>query len=110
MENLTHSPNQINQEILSKLDSLQKALIDKEKPFLTIDEASEYLGISKNTLYGYTSKNIIPFYKIQGRKLYFKIDDLNKFILNKKNRSASQSEIEEKAATQILVGKRQNRL
>ena len=96
---------QFNQIILEKLDLIQKNLVEKEKPFLTIDEASKYLCISKNTLYGYTSKGILPFYKPQNRKIFFKVDDLNQFVLDKKNKRISQVEIDEKAVTMIVSGK-----
>ncbi len=102
MEDLTKQPQEIGQ-ILDELRSLKSIIIEKHKPFLNIDQASNYLGIPKNTLYGYTSKGIIPFYKLQGRRLYFKIEDLDKFVLNSKNRYSSQEEIEEKAATKIVV-------
>ncbi len=102
MEHPNKQPEEINQ-ILDELRSLKNILIEKKKPFLNIDQASDYLGISKNTLYGYTSKGVVPFYKLQGRRLYFKIEDLNKFVLNSKNRVSSMGEIEEKAATKIVV-------
>jgi len=102
MEDLTKQPQEIGQ-ILDELRSLRSIIIEKHKPFLNIDQASNYLGIPQNTLYGYTSKGIIPFYKLQGRRLYFKIEDLDKFVLNSKNRYSSQEEIEEKAATKIVV-------
>ncbi len=102
MEDLTKQPQEIGQ-ILDELRSLRSIIIEKEKPFLTLLEAAKYLGISKNTLYGYTSKQIIPFYKLQGRRLYFKIEDLDNFVLNSKNRHSSQKEIEEKAATRVLI-------
>ena len=93
------------QLVLDKLESIEKRLFEKDKPFLSIDEASEYLGISKNTLYGYTSKGIIPFHKPQNRKIFFRIDDLNQFVLDNKNRNASNQEIEEQAITKIVTGK-----
>jgi len=84
------------QLILEKLDGLQSLLQKRKKPFLTIQEASEYLGISRNTLYGYTSKGIIPFYKLRNRKIYFRIIDLNKFVLAPKNRMEEFFEIGDK--------------
>ncbi|MFZ5517676.1 MAG: helix-turn-helix domain-containing protein [Candidatus Zhuqueibacterota bacterium] len=78
-----------NKDYMNEFDyalSEIKRLIEKEeKPFLSIVEASEYLGISRNTLYGYTSKGILQYYKLQGRKIYFKREDLNNFVLNEKN-------------------------
>jgi excisionase family DNA binding protein len=94
--------------IIERLDTIEKLLIKEQKPFLNIKAASEYLGISKNTLYTYTSKNAIPYYKLRGRRVYFKIDDLDNFILNKKNRYKSNDEIEMEASTRIVTGKKYN--
>ena len=91
--------------IIKKLNAIHELLLERKKPFLDIYETSKYLGIPKNTLYSYTSKNVIPYHKIQGRKVYFSIDDLNNFILDKKNRYKSMDEIEMEAATQIVTGK-----
>ena len=46
---------------------------------LTMDEASEYLGISKLTLYGWVSARKIRFVKI-GRLVKFKQQDLDQWI------------------------------
>jgi len=46
---------------------------------LTMDEASEYLGISKLTLYGWVSTRKIRFVKI-GRLVKFKQQDLDQWI------------------------------
>jgi excisionase family DNA binding protein len=37
----------------------------------TVEEASEFLNLKKQTLYTFTSKRLIPFIK-RGKKLYFK--------------------------------------
>jgi len=46
---------------------------------LTMDEASEYLGISKLTLYGWVSARKLGFVKV-GRLVKFKQQDLDKWI------------------------------
>jgi len=91
--------------IIKKLNAIHDLLLERKKPFLDMDEASQYLGISKATLYTYTSKNIIPYHKIRGRKIYFSLDDLDNFILNNKNRIRSNDEIEMEAATRIVTEK-----
>ncbi len=78
--------------ISEEIKSLKRILIEKEKPFLTMDEASTYMGLPKNTLYQYTSKNLLPYYKT-GKRVYFKIEELNEFILNENNRYPSIKEI-----------------
>lgn len=75
-------------------------------PFVTMEQASDYLGLSKSTLYSYTSRNLIPFYKLHNRKIYFKLEELNKFIFNEANRVNTTAEIEEEAATGFLIGSR----
>ena len=75
-------------------------------PFLTMDQASLYLGLSKATLYGYTHKKLIPYYKVQNRKIYFRTDDLNNFVMNNQNKCKSQYEIKQEA-DQDYLSKRQ---
>ena len=72
------------------------------KPFISITEASEYLSLSKPTLYQYTSKHLIPFYKIN-RKILFKVSELNEYIEN--HRVSSVAEIESAAISSLVSGK-----
>ena len=46
-----------------------------QKEILDISKAAEFLGLAKQTLYGYTSTNKIPFYKVN-KKLHFKRKEL----------------------------------
>ena len=72
------------------------------KPFLNVMETSEYLGLQISTIYSYTSKKVIPFYKIR-RKILFKVTELNEFI--ESHRIASNAEIESLAISNIIAGK-----
>jgi excisionase family DNA binding protein len=103
MEYLTNNPDRINQIILEKLECILKSVLEREKPFLTINEAAQYLGISKNSLYLYTSQKAIPYFKPRNRKIYFAISDLDKFALDRRNRISSDEEIETKVATRLSV-------
>ncbi|MCW5793702.1 MAG: helix-turn-helix domain-containing protein [Nitrospira sp.] len=49
------------------------------RKLLTMDEASEYLGISKLTLYGWVSARKLGFVKV-GRLVKFKQEHLDKWI------------------------------
>ena len=49
------------------------------RKLLTMDEASEYLGISKLTLYGWVSARKLGFVKV-GRLVKFKQEQLDKWI------------------------------
>lgn len=70
----------------------QNATDRPKRIFLTLQETAEYLGFAKSTLYKMTMKKTIPFYKPNGRKVYFLIEDLNKFILRNPIRSEEQLE------------------
>ena len=59
------------------------------RSFLSLEEASKYLGVSRATMYSYTYKKVLPYYKPQGRKVYFKKSDLENFVLNEKIRRCS---------------------
>jgi excisionase family DNA binding protein len=67
----------------------------EEKKFYSIQEASEYLGISVHWLYKLTSHKKIKFYKPSPRKIFFLKPDLDRFILS--NPVVPDSEIKQKA-------------
>lgn len=52
----------------------------KEKELLTSDEAAGYTRLAKQTLYDYVHMRRIPYYKI-GKKLVFRVSELEKWIL-----------------------------
>lgn len=56
------------------------ATVDEKKP-LSIEEAAEFIGQAKQTLYKATSEGTIPFHK-QGGKLWFFRDELISWIKN----------------------------
>lgn len=94
-----------NQEIGIQLLQLLKEVIKQEleitlsksnknsKPFMKITEAANYLGLAKKTLYNYNVKKMIAHHKI-GKTVYYDVNDLNDFVLNKKNRIKSDEELE----------------
>lgn len=54
--------------------------------FLTISQAAEYLNLAKQTLYGFTSTNQIPFIK-KGKKFHFRKADLQAWVLEGKQKT-----------------------
>ncbi len=73
-----------------------------QKPYISLDEACEYLSLKKSILYSYTHKNVLPFNKIR-RRILFKVSELNEFI--ESHRVMSRSEIETAAINQIFLDK-----
>ena len=69
------------------------------KEYLTVTEAADYLTLSPSLVYKLTSKHELPIYKPNGKVIYIRRDDLNRWIA--KNRVLSQEEIEEYADTHM---------
>ena len=60
---------------------MEGTMDDKER-FIGADEACEFLGIKKTTLYSWVNKGIITCFKPTGKKglLLFKISELESFV------------------------------
>jgi excisionase family DNA binding protein len=90
-------------EILKRLDSLER-LIENQgvntKEVLNLNEACRYLELSQSHLYKLTSTGSIPYYKPNGKKLYFKRAELDAWLL--RNRYASHEEISGQAADYLI--------
>lgn len=56
--------------IEERIEQLEN-LIYQTKNVLTFDEAARFLGFSKSYLYKLTAANRIPYYKPQGKMVYF---------------------------------------
>ena len=86
-------------KIFNKLEELEKLTLLSAKEMLTIDEAARYLEMSKSYLYIMTCKKQIPYYKPNGKRLYFKKTELNEWLQS--NRVSSVNEAESSAALYI---------
>lgn len=91
--------------ILDRLDEIVDCLKEKPKEIFTIQEAAGFLGVSVNSIYFYTSRRLINFFKPQ-KRIYFKRVDLENFAFNNRNRISSMEEIDEIASTKILSKKK----
>lgn len=84
----------IQKKILNTLENilsiLQNQCINK-KDVLSIEEATEYMNISKSFLYKLTSKKKIPYYKPSGKIVYFKREDLDKWMTQYKCESIDEA-------------------
>lgn len=78
--------------------SIRKALSERqietkkqeiEDRFLSIAEASRFLNLAKQTIYGYTSKGLIPFVKKSKRVLFLK-SDLENWLLQGRKSSVQE--------------------
>ena len=89
--------------ILTKLERIEKLLETQQamqKQVLNFNDACIYLELSQSHLYKLTSTGSIPHYKPNGKKLYFKREELDTWLL--RNRNNSVDEIEQEAANYLI--------
>ncbi len=75
-----------------------------QKPVLNFIEACKYLNVSESHLYKLTSQKQIPYFCPQGKKLYFKRDEIDQWLL--RNRQSAADEIDRFATDYIIRNKR----
>ena len=79
----TLSAEELRQIIREELQRVNTKQEDKESQIMTIIDVCKYLDLSKSYIYKLTSLKAIPHYK-RGKKLYFKKQEINNWLLEKK--------------------------
>lgn len=94
--------------IMRKLDSIESLLRNASVPdkqlgsvaeVFNLNQASEYVSLSKSAIYKKTSERNIPHFK-KGKKLYFKRSELDVWLTE--NKISTNAEIEMQATNYIL--------
>jgi len=80
---------------LQKRVSFLENIIIAAKETLTLEEAAAFMGIKRSSLYKMTHEQTIPFYKPNGKLIYFEKSDILEWI--RRNRVDSDEEITEVA-------------
>lgn len=62
-----------------KLEAIERGVFKANKDIFNLIECAEYMGVSKNILYKWTSSNEIPHHKV-GKHLFFKRADIGNFL------------------------------
>ena len=86
--------------IEQKLERIEKLLIS-QKTVLNFEELVEYTGLSQSYLYKLTSKGDIPFYRPNGKQLYFNKVEIDAWLL--RNRSKTNEEIQNGVTTNLTL-------
>ena len=94
-------------ELQKRVASLE-ALSYESKPVLNLEQASEYLGISRSMLYKMTYTGKINFYKPEGKLIFFEKEELLKWARSNKVKSdeTTQAEADAKLAKLNATGKK----
>ena len=93
--------------ILDKLTEISNKLDEQyllQKAVLNFNEACKYLDVSPSHLYKLTSTKHIPHFCPQGKKLYFKREELDTWL--QRNRKAAKNEIDQMAIDYVIRNKR----
>ena len=81
------------EEILSRIES-NAGESAAPKEVLTLEEASEFLGVSKSQLYKLTRTAAIPHYKPNGKYIYFDRAELIEWVKQNPVRTRKQHELD----------------
>lgn len=94
------------EHIKDVLDQILENL-HNQKTVLTFNEGCKYCGISQSSMYKHTSTNNIPYYKPEGKLIFFKRNELDEWLL--RNRQSTNEELERTASTYSLNRKSNSR-
>ena len=87
------------QKLSERVEALEN-LIYESKQVLNAEEAAVFLGVSKSCLYKMTHKHELPYYRPNGKYIYFEKVELMKWIHS--CRVSSEKEIEEAAKLKMI--------
>ncbi len=78
-------------------DSVREALNEQNPPqlaevseLMNAADAAKFVGIAKQTLYGYTSKRLIPFIKRGAKTILFRRADLQSWLMEGKKATIAE--------------------
>lgn len=88
-------------DVLARLEAQERrikmleSLVHNSKEVLNLEEASQYLGVSRSMLYKMTHNEVLPFYRPNGKLIFFEKAELLKWL--RQNRSMSDAEANQAA-------------
>ncbi|MBB4035471.1 excisionase family DNA binding protein [Dysgonomonas hofstadii] len=84
----------MDNELEKRLERIENLLLGQKNVF-TFIECCQYTGLSTSYMYKLTCLNKIPYYKPQGKNIYFSKEEIDKWLL--KNPIKTVEQIEEEA-------------
>lgn len=85
------------------IDQTQIFALLSAKTMLTIDEVCLFMGLSKAHIYRLTCTHSLPYYKPNGKQIYFDKKEIENWMHT--NRVNSQTDAEAIGATYCVTGK-----
>lgn len=87
-----------------KIDKILVYSLLAAKNVLTLEDVSLLTGLSKSWLYKATCKNEIPYYKPNGKMLYFDRKEIEDWM--RQGRVKTNAELEEEAASYLIKSRK----
>ena len=81
-------------DLQKRVETLED-MLEAGKEVLTVEEAAKFMGMARSSLYKMTSDQTIPFYRPNGKMIFFEKADILSWI--RRNRVYTQEEIDEEA-------------
>lgn len=94
---------ELEQQILTALEVIKRNTLLAAKKVLNIDDVCTLTGFSKPYVYTLTSRREIPYYKPNGRLIYFDREEIEAWM--KRGRVNANDEAEEAAALAAYAAK-----
>jgi len=89
----------MEQEILSRLVAIEQYSLLAAKTVLTLNDVALLTGLSKSHLYKMTCQKQIPYYRPNGKQIYFDRGEVEGWM--KQNRVSTTQEAEQAAAKYV---------
>lgn len=85
----------MKQYLKERFEYLERITLLGAKEVLTIEDVCLYTGLAKSHIYRLTSEKLIPYYKPQGKVIFFDKKEIEQWCLQ--NRIGTIQEAEQKA-------------
>lgn len=87
-----------------QLDRIERNTLLASKNVLVLDDVVLLTGLSRSYLYKLTSTHQIPFYRPNGKQIYFDREEIENWL--RRNRIATVDETDTKATNYVVTGRR----
>jgi excisionase family DNA binding protein len=85
--------DELIEKLMRRIDQLERMIQDNtlsQRIVLNFNEAVAFLNISSSQLYKMTCKRLIPFYKPNGKIIFFKRAELENWMLSKRRMTVTE--------------------
>ena len=94
--------NQETMESLSaRLDRIERNTLLGAKRVLTVEDVACLAGITKRSVYRLTNSKTIPYYRPNGKEIYFDREEVERWLLS--NRHSTDEELRAAAVTKSVT-------